>query len=220
MARPSPGGTKWNSDRPILCLVVDRGSSRHPLAEAVAEACAGGVDWLQLREREFEGAAWLRWAEELAAAARSSAPGIRILVNRRLDVALAMGADGVHLGFDAMPVAAARALLGPESLVGVSTHTPAEVRSLASVGVDYVHLAPIHPPKSKPASRPPLGSEKLAEACLAGVPVIAQGGLEPKLCAEAIRAGAAGVAVTGAILAAQNPRKAAEALRESLDHPN
>ena len=220
MARPSPGGTQWNSDRPILCLVVDRGSSRHPLTEAVAEACAGGVDWLQLREREFEGAAWLRWAEELAAAARSSAPGIRILVNRRLDVALAMGADGVHLGFDAMPVAAARALLGPESLIGVSTHTPAEVRGLASSGVDYVHLAPIHPPKSKPASRPPLGAEKLAEACLAGVPVIAQGGLEPKHCAEAIRAGAAGVAVTGAILAAQNPRKAAEALRESLDHPN
>jgi thiamine-phosphate pyrophosphorylase len=220
MARPSPGGTQLNSDRSILCLVVDRGSSRHPLSEAVAEACAGGVDWLQLREREFEGGAWLRWAEELGAAARSSAPGIRILVNRRLDVALAMGADGVHLGFDAMPVAAARALLGPESLIGVSTHTPAEVHSLASGGVDYVHLAPIHPPKSKPASRPPLGSEKLAEACLAGVPVIAQGGLEPKHCAGAIRAGAAGVAVTGAILAAQDPRKAAEELRASLDHPS
>ena len=199
--------------------MVDRGSCRGPLTDAVSEACAGGVDWLQLRERELEGGAWLEWAEVLSAAARSSAPGVRIIVNRRLDVALAMGADGVHLGFDALPVSDARAMLGPGALIGVSTHTPAEARGRAPGEVDYLHLAPIHLPQSKPASRPPLGLDKLAEACTGETPVIAQGGLEPHRCAAAIRAGAAGVAVTGAILASTSPRKAAQALRAALDQP-
>lgn len=219
MAEDSPAATPWNPPRPILCLVVDRAASRRPLTETVAEACAGGVDWLQLRDRELEGAEWLQWGEELAAAARRSAPEIRILVNRRVDVALAMGADGVHLGFDAMPVADARPLLGQAALIGASTHDVAEVRALSNSPIDYVHLAPIYPPYSKPASRPPLGIEALAEACRQGIPVIAQGGIDPQRCSAILRAGAAGVAITGTLLGAENPQKTAEALRAALDQP-
>ena len=220
MARPSRGGNPWNPHRPILCLVVDRGSCRGPLTDAVSEACAGGVDWLQLRERELEGGAWLEWAEVLSAAARSSAPGVRIIVNRRLDVALAMGADGVHLGFDAVAPAEARALLAEHALVGVSTHDPAEVKALEVGAADYVHLAPIYDPFSKPANRPALGLEALGQAARHGLPVLAQGGIDSERSRAAMAAGAAGVAVTGEILLADEPGAAAAALRAALDGTN
>lgn len=207
---PRPG-------RPILCLVVDRGSTRHSLPEAVAEAVAGGVDWVQLRDRELEGGHWLAWAEELASAARIGGTGVRVLVNRRVDMALAIKADGVHLGFDAMTPLDARKLLGPEALLGVSTHALAEIRALETSEVDYVHLAPIYDPLSKASGRPPLGLEALAGACAAGFPVIAQGGLRPEHCAGILGAGAAGIAVTGAILQAASPGQATARLRSALD---
>ncbi|MCS5638439.1 MAG: thiamine phosphate synthase [Myxococcota bacterium] len=207
---PRPG-------RPILCLVVDRGSTRHALPEAVAQAVAGGVDWVQLRDRELEGGRWLAWAEELASAARSQGTGVRVVVNRRVDVALAIGADGVHLGFDAMTPLDARKLLGPEALVGVSTHELAEIRALETGEVDYVHLAPIYDPLSKTSGRPPLGPEALTAACAAGFPVIAQGGLRADHCAEVLGAGAGGIAVTGAILGDASPGQASARLRSALD---
>jgi thiamine-phosphate pyrophosphorylase len=219
LASHSPAESRWKARRPILCLVVDRAASPRPLSETVAAACAGGVDWLQLRDRELEGADWLRWGEELADAARRHAPEVRILVNRRVDVALAMGADGVHLGFDAMPAADARPLLGQETLIGASTHGVDEVRALSNSPIDYLHLAPIYTPYSKPASRSPLGTKVLAEACRHGMPVIAQGGIDPQRCSAILQAGAAGVAITGTLLAAEDPQKTAEAFRAALDPP-
>ena len=140
-----------------------------------------------------------------------------MVVNRRVDVALALKADGVHLGFDAMTSAHARKLLGDEALVGVSTHEVAEIRALDPGVVDYVHLAPIYDPLSKISTRPPLGLDALAEACAKGMPVIAQGGLGVDNCAEVLRAGAAGIAVTGAVLGAENPGQASARLRAALD---
>ena len=215
MSEPARGLPSRRPGRPILCLVVDRGSTAHGLVDAVAEAVAGGVDWVQIRDRELEGGPWLAWAEELAAAARNQSPDVRVVVNRRADVALAIGADGLHLGFDAMTPPAARKLLGNDILVGVSTHEVAEIEALDPGLVDYVHLAPIHDPLSKAASRPALGPEAVARA--PGLPVIAQGGLHADNCAEVIRAGAAGIAVTGTILAAERPRQASERLRSALD---
>jgi thiamine-phosphate pyrophosphorylase len=135
-------------------------------------------------------------------------------VNRRADVALAMGADGVHLGFDAMDVASARRILGAEALVGVSTHSIDEVR--AATGASYVHLAPVFPPLSKPASRPPLGLAAVAAAARAEIPVIAQGGVDAANAAAIRAAGAAGVAVTGALLMADDITAATRALRQAL----
>jgi len=139
-----------------------------------------------------------------------------VLINRRIDVALAVGADGAHLGFDALPVATARSLLGAERLVGVSAHTPGEVRAAAANGANYAHLAPIFAPLSKPQERAPLGVAAIAE-CSAALPLLAQGGVESTNAAALIRAGAAGVAVTGAVLGAADPRAAAQALRAALD---
>lgn len=185
------------------------------------QAVAAGVDWVQIRERALEGRALLVHAEAVAAAARRGAAArggpVRILVNRRADVALALGADGVHLGYDAVSPTAARRLLGPGRPIGVSAHAAPEVVAAARAGADYAHLAPIFPPRSKPPARPALGPALLAAAAAAGIAVLAQGGIDPERARSALAAGAAGVAVTGAILLAERPGHAAAALRAALD---
>jgi len=189
-------------------------------AASVAAAVAGGADWVQLRERALPARELLAWADAVSAAARAAAGRerrVRILVNRRVDVALAAEADGVHLGFDAMAAAQARALLGAGRLVGVSAHAAAELAAAAAEGADYAHLAPIFAPFSKAPERPALGLAALAASRDAGLPVLAQGGIDAARAADAVRAGAAGVAVTGAVLGAADPGAAARALRAALD---
>jgi len=186
--------------------------------EAISAAVSAGVDWVQVRERDLEALALLDWAEDAARAARRAAATtgrpLKLLVNRRCDVAMAIGADGVHLGFDAVDAATARELLGPDALIGVSCHSAEEVRS--APGASYAHLAPIFDPLSKPAERAALGVEALSKATGA-IPVLAQGGITPERTAAAVAAGAAGVAVTGAILQADDAGAAAAALRAALD---
>ena len=172
-----------------------------------------------LRDRELEGEALLALTDDVMRATRRGsaergAPA-RVLVNRRADVAMAAGADGVHLGFDAMGVCAARGVLGEGALIGRSTHAPDEIDE--EPGLSYVHLAPIFDPLSKSATRPALGLASLAAAAGRGVPVIAQGGIDATNARAAIDAGAAGVAVTGAVLMREDPRAAAREIREALD---
>jgi thiamine-phosphate pyrophosphorylase len=202
-------------------LVLDRAAARGGLEERVASAVRAGVDWVQVRERDLGGAALLELADAVAAAARRAAAEsggeVRIVVNRRADVALAIGADGVHLGFDAMDPATARRLLGPDALVGVSAHSAEEVGEAETAGASYVHLAPVFQPLSKAASRTPCGLGGLAAVASRRVPVLAQGGVDASNAREVLAAGATGVAVTGAILMAEDPGAAAAALREALD---
>jgi len=179
-----------------------------------------------VRERALEDRALLELARALADAARagaakcdSRAAAPRVLVNRRLDVALAIGADGAHLGFDAVALADARRLLGEHALLGVSAHDADEIAKAACAGASYAHLAPIFHPLTKAASREPHGIEGL-EAAVRAAPrlrVLAQGGIEAHRCGEVVRAGAAGVAVSGAIVAADDAFAATAALREALD---
>jgi thiamine-phosphate diphosphorylase len=140
-----------------------------------------------------------------------------VLVNRHCDVALAAALDGVHLGFDAVPPVAARRLLGAGPLVGASTHAAGELDAEARAALSYAQLAPIFEPLSKAASRAPLGPAALRAATASGLPVLAQGGIDASNAGACIHAGAAGVAVTGAILLAAEPAAAAAALRHSLD---
>jgi thiamine-phosphate pyrophosphorylase len=179
----------------------------------VTAAIAQGVDLVQLRDRELAGGALLALARALQQALRRAGGAISLVLNRRADVALAAGADGVHLGFDGMEPRDARELLGGAALVGVSCHAPAEVA--AAHGASYAHLAPIFAPLSKPAERPPLGPAALG-AC-AGRPVLAQGGITADNAGACLAAGAAGVAVTGAILMAADPSAATASLRRALD---
>jgi thiamine-phosphate pyrophosphorylase len=200
--------------------VTDRAAAGADLAARVEAAVANGVDLVQVRDRALEGAALLAHVEDIIAAARRGARArggpVRIVVNRRADVALAAGADGLHLGFDAMPPATARALLGPAAWLGASLHGAGEIAALAGAPLDYVHLAPIFDPLSKAAERPALGLDALRRACAGALPVLAQGGITEGNAAACRAAGAAGVAVTGAILLAPDPGAAARALRAAL----
>lgn len=202
---------------PILNLVIDRTCMQAPLAECVSQVVAAGVDWVQIRERALEGAPLLALAREIAEAARAGSRPARVIVNKRIDIALAIAADGVHLGGDALSVSEARNLLGENAVIGVSSHATADVQAAAAAHANYAHLAPIHDPKSKPATRPALGLQAIEEAARFGLPVLAQGGVEASHCRALLAAGAAGVAVTGTILLADDPVAATEALREALD---
>ena len=203
-----------DASRPILCLVTDRAASRLPLPEVVAIAVASGVDWIQVRERELEDRPLLDQVDRIRRAAGGRA---RVLVNRRVDVALAAGADGVHLGWNGMAPETARQLLGGDALIGIATHQPGELEEVAAESLSYAHLAPIFQPLSKAQSRPPLGLDALRVAARHGVPILAQGGIEMENARSCIEAGAAGVAVTGSILSCDDPAAATVALRKALD---
>lgn len=199
--------------------MVDRDAAGPDPARAVRAAVAAGVDLVQVRERRLGGARLLAHAQEIAAAARrgarESGAAVRVVVNRRADIALAIAADGVHLGFDGMEIGDARRLLGPRAFIGVSAHSVAEVA--AATDADYAHLAPIFPPLSKRATRPALGLEALAAAARSGVAVLAQGGITVENARDACRAGAAGVAVTGSILLSADVVNTTRALRDALN---
>ena len=184
-----------------------------------------GVDWEQIRERDLEGAALLAHAKEIDRAARQAASQrggcVEIFVNRRIDIALALGADGVQLGFDAVDPQTARRLLeidatsGSNVKIGISAHHPDEIRK-APPEVDCAQLAPIFEPLSKPRAAPYLGVRAVAEAARYGIPIIAQGGITPANATSIAAAGASGIAVTGAILSAPDPAAATRALRAAL----
>ena len=191
--------------------------SRGDLAAAVGAAVAGGVDWVQVREKDLDGAALLELTESLARVARGAAGDrlVRVIVNRRCDVALAAAADGVHLGWDGLSPSSARRALGPGAEIGISAHAPDEVAN--AVDASYAHLAPIFDPRSKPASRPPLGLAGVRAIAKGRLPVLAQGGVDAGNAAALCAGGAAGIAVTGAILMADDPGRAAAGLRNALD---
>ena len=196
--------------------MTDATSAQKPLSEEVAEAVAGGVDWVQVRDRGLGGAALMQRVAEIREAALRVRSDVRVLVNRRADVALAVSADGVHLGFDALEPGDVRELPRRWALIGVSCHSPAEVAAAHAAGADYAHLAPIFDPLSKARERPALGLAALRKAAACDLPVLAQGGIHADNAAQALEAGAAGVAVTGALLGASDPRAAAERLRRAL----
>ncbi|NDY42660.1 thiamine phosphate synthase [Dissulfurirhabdus thermomarina] len=189
------------------------------LLDAVREALEGGVGAVQLREKDLPPRDLLPLALELRDLTRRH--GARLLVNDRVDVALAAGADGVHLAATSLPVAAVRRITGPGFLVGVSTHSVAEVLEAEAAGADFVTFGPVYPTPSKARYGPPVGLGPLREACRrAALPVFALGGVKAANVAEVLEAGAAGVALISAVLWAPRPAEAARAFARLLgDRP-
>ncbi len=197
---------------PIVCLVTDSrlvGASR--LVAAVAEAAAGGVNLVQLREKELPTRDLLGLAEQLRAALDPL--GVPLVINGRADVAFAAGAAGVHLPADGLPVAGARAALGTSFLVGRSVHSAAEALQIGDQHVDYLMLGTIFPSRSH-TSGPTIGIEAVRAASAGRVPVVAIGGITPANAASVVAAGADGVAVISAILRSRDPCAAARELSE------
>lgn len=186
-----------------------------PLA-AVAAMVAGGTGAVQFREKRLPLADQVAAAAQMARVCREA--GALFVVNDRLDVALAVDAEGVHLGQDDLPVAAARRILGPHRIIGATCETPEEVRRAEAAGADYLGVGPVYATATKPDAGAPYGPEVIRRACAAArLPVVGIGGIGPGRAAAVVTAGAAGVAVASAILQAADPHAAAGALRREVD---
>jgi thiamine-phosphate pyrophosphorylase len=197
---------------PVVHLITDR-RLQPDLAAHAARALAQlppGRVLVQLREKDLGGRELLRLSRALVAACHAA--GQRLVVNDRLDVALASGADGVHLPAAGIPVSDARRLLGPGALVGVSCHSADEVRRARDAGASFASVSPIYDTPSKRAYGPPVGLAVLREAAALGLPVIALGGITPARVPEVIAAGAQGVAAIRAWLEGGDPAAAVRAL--------
>ena len=199
---------------PCLALVTDRTLCEDiPLMDKVAQAVAGGVNMVQFREKDLPAGELLLLARRLRQVIGGRA---LLMLNDRLDVALAAGADGVHLPERGLPVAEVRRLSGRDLLIGRSVHSPAEALRAQEDGCDYVQVGTIYPSHSHPEA-PPAGPWLVEEvARQMRIPVLAIGGVNEDNVAEVMRAGAAGAAVISAILASPSPQLAAEALWRAI----
>lgn len=184
----------------FLYLITDRHViGERPLTEVVAAALQGGIRAVQLREKDLSSRDLLRYATDLISLTRSA--GAVLLINDRVDVTLATGADGVHLRTDSLPTRVVRRILGPRKLIGVSAHSLADVRLAAEEGADFVTFGPVFATPSKARYGPPLGLDALAEACRRSpIPVYALGGIGRDQIASALAVGARGVAMISAVM--------------------
>ncbi len=198
-------------DRRLYLCTADR-----PDLGVFLEACiAGGVDVVQLRDKVLDARPLL--ARARVAAEVCAAHGVPFILNDRPDLALECGADGVHVGQDDASPALARRILGPDTIVGLSTHAPADLDAAASEPADYVSTGPVSPTPTKPG-RPGTGVEYLRYAAATATrPWFVTGGVTPDTVAAMLDAGARRFVVVRWLTEAADPEKAARALRDVID---
>jgi thiamine-phosphate pyrophosphorylase len=197
-----------------LLVVTDRHQTKgRPLVPLLQRVLTAGITAIQLRERDLstrELVTLAREVQNITASCRS-----QLLINDRIDVALAMEGVGVHLRSDSLPLSVARRLLGPGNLLGMSVHSVEEALLAQTQGADYIVLGPIYETPSKQMFGPPLGIHTLEKACtLVRIPIIGIGGVTAARAREMRHAGAFGAAVITAILGADDIESAT---RELLD---
>lgn len=199
-----------------LYLVTDRELSLgRSLEFIVAEAIAGGVTLVQLREKDCSTGAFIALAERLLAITRPA--GVPLIVNDRVDVALAVDADGVHVGQSDMPPDMARRLIGPDKILGLSVETIAQAEAAEKLAVDYLGVSPVFLTATKPDATQALGLEGLREIRrISRHPLVAIGGMNHQTAAATMAAGADGLAVVSAICSAADPRAATVSLKNII----
>ncbi len=200
-----------------LYLVTDRDLARgRSIAWVVEAALRGGVTAVQLREKSCPTSDFVQLGRELK---KLLAPHqVPLIVNDRVDLALEIGADGVHIGQHDMDPERARRLLGPGAIIGLSIETIEQARAAVSLDVDYLGVGPVFATATKSDAAPPLGLAALAQVCaISRHRVVAIGGIGLENARQAIDSGADGVAVVSAICAAGDPERAARDLRQSID---
>lgn len=194
-----------------LYFVADRGG----MDRALEGALAGGVDLFQLRDKSASDDELLAAAERARAAC--AAASALFIVNDRPDLAAACGADGVHVGQDDTPVAAAREAVGPAAIVGLSTHSIEQARAGAVSGADYIAVGPVHATPTK-EGRPAIGLDPARFAAAnVDLPWFAIGGIDAETIGAVAQAGAQRVVVVRAIAAADDPEAAARELRAAVE---
>src|SRR3989440_2983440 len=197
---------------PTVYPITDRKLSALSHAEQVARLIDGGATLIQLRDKESSPRAFLTEAKAALRIARDH--NVKLIINDRVDIAMALDADGVHLGQSDLPPDSARLILKPGSIIGLSTHNLPQVRLARTFPVDYVALGPIFSTASKFDHEPPLGLEQLTEAkrVLGNIPLVAIGGITRAKVRDVLNAGADSVAIISALIShsaeiTQNTRK-------------
>lgn len=222
MSSPDPGAQRRAKlERAQLYLVCDSKPGDRELSETLHAAIDGGVDVVQLRDK-------LLPDDELTAVAHAAGAlcerlGALFVVNDRPDVAVRAGADGVHVGQDDLAVAEVREIVGPDMLIGLSTHAPLEIDAATPSDasgahyVDYIGVGPVHATPTKPG-RPAVGVELVSYASAhARVPFFAIGGIDGENVLDVLHGGARRICVLRAIADAEDPRSAAAALRSTIE---
>jgi len=197
---------------PGIYPITDTEISGLSHTEQTKRLIEGGAKLIQFREKRARAGEWFDDASDAVRICREA--GVLSIINDRVDIAIAVNADGMHLGQDDLPVAAARRLLGPKKIIGLSTHTPEQLRAALLEPIDYVAMGPIFDTSTKSRPDPTVGLEKLSEAVeMAGnVPLVAIGGITEDAVAAVLGAGASSAAMIGAILA--DPGRIAARYRE------
>lgn len=187
-------------DLPKLYPITDTRACGLSHAEQVARLIDGGATLAQLREKRMSPREFYREAEEALKLAR--ARGARLIINDRVDIALALRADGVHLGQDDLPPEAARRVLGSRAIIGFSTHNLEQAGAAARLPIDYIAIGPLFPTSSKDNPDPVIGLEELSRVrrLTRPIPLVAIGGINRENARQAIDAGAESVAVIGYLL--------------------
>jgi len=199
-----------------LYLVTDRGLSLgRPLKDVVLSAVSGGVTCVQLREKDSSSREFLDLARKLREAL--SGFDVPLIINDRLDIALACGADGVHLGPTDMPLEDARRILGEDRIIGISASSVQAAVEAERGGADYIGVSPVFPTPTKEDTSPALGLPGLREMRKAvRIPLVGIGGLNSGNAADVTRCGADGIAVVSAIMSAPDPEQAARRIRKEI----
>jgi thiamine-phosphate pyrophosphorylase len=198
-----------------LYLITDRKVAAKPLPEAVRLALEGGVRAVQLREKDLPIRDLLALAQELRSITREF--GAKLFINDRVDVAVAVGADGVHLGGQSMPASAVRKIAGDTLLIGVSTHTFNEARVAEKEGADFITYGPVFATPSKAQYGPPVGIDALTTVKRdIHLPVYAIGGMQGGRLSRVFGTGCTGVALISAILGADDIRASAKRLQDEI----
>jgi thiamine-phosphate pyrophosphorylase len=199
-----------------LYVVTDRHLSKgRPLLTVVESALRGGARGFQLREKDLPPRELYPLARDMRQLTR--AYGARLLINDRIDVALAVDADGVHLTTLSLPPGVARQLLGPARLIGISTHNLAEVQAASAAGADFLVFGPVFYTPSKAPYGQPVGLDALRRARAAvNLPILAIGGIKLANLPQVLAAGAEGIAVISAVISAEDPTAASRELLATL----
>lgn len=199
-----------------LYLITDRrGCCGRDIALVVEESLKGGVKAVQLREKDLSS----RDLYELALVMRKLTLRYNagLFINDRVDIALAVDADGVHLGESSLPIHLARKVLGKRSLIGVSCHNQVNAVAAQDFGADFITYGPVFHTPSKAVYGPPVGLDRLREVTpLLRIPVFALGGITSRNTRQVLDAGAHGIALISAVIAAENPREEAKTLLSLL----
>lgn len=205
-----------------LYLVTDSAIAHqagHTLPHVVEEACRAGVQWIQLREKALSTRAFINLATTLKQV--TQAYNAKLIINDRVDVALAIDADGVHVGQDDMPYQLVRSLIGPDKIVGLSINNVAELQTFVAEELDYIGIATIFSTDTKADTSSLLGLAGLQEVCqCVQLPTFAIGGIKAHYIQQIMQTGATGAAVVSAICGHPSPYEAAKELLHLIQPEN